>query len=215
MKQEDTRQMILTQALRLFSENGYDAVSVGEIAEAVGIKAPSLYNHFRSKQAIFDAVIEDTRRRYEDFTGQLSVHLSDMERDVREFTGITEDALADKVRQIFLFTLNDENVRRLRKMLTIEQFRSRELSELYTRRFVDSLTEYHAGLFRRLIETGELRGEDPGTLALMYTAPILTLTGVCDRQPELLGDCLSRLDAHVRLFYRTFRKRGIYHEADF
>ena len=49
MKQEDTRQMILTQALRLFSENGYDAVSVGEIAAAVGIKAPSLYNHFRSK----------------------------------------------------------------------------------------------------------------------------------------------------------------------
>ena len=55
MKQEDTKQKILDKALELFSSRGYDAVSVGEIAQAVGIKAPSLYNHLPSKQAIFDA----------------------------------------------------------------------------------------------------------------------------------------------------------------
>ena len=48
MKQEDTRQKILAKALELFSVHGYDAVSVGQIAAAVGIKAPSLYNHFPS-----------------------------------------------------------------------------------------------------------------------------------------------------------------------
>ena len=62
MKQEDTKQKILDKALALFSSRGYDAVSVGEIAQAVGIKAPSLYNHFPSKQAIFDALV-DVRRR--------------------------------------------------------------------------------------------------------------------------------------------------------
>ena len=58
MKQEDTRQKILDKALELFAAKGYDSVSVGEIAQAVGIKAPSLYNHFPGKQAIFDAIIE-------------------------------------------------------------------------------------------------------------------------------------------------------------
>ena len=53
MKQEDTRKRIIEKALELFSTRGYDAVSVGEIAKSVGIKAPSLYNHFPSKQAIF------------------------------------------------------------------------------------------------------------------------------------------------------------------
>ena len=53
MKQEDTKQKILDKALELFSTQGYDSVSVGEIAKAVGIKAPSLYNHFPGKQAIF------------------------------------------------------------------------------------------------------------------------------------------------------------------
>ena len=55
---EDTKQRILEKSLELFSTKGYDAVSVGEIAKAVGIKAPSLYNHFPSKQAIFDAIVE-------------------------------------------------------------------------------------------------------------------------------------------------------------
>lgn len=42
MKQEDTKQKILNIALELFSDKGYDSVSVYEIAKAVGIKAPSL-----------------------------------------------------------------------------------------------------------------------------------------------------------------------------
>ena len=52
MKQEDTKKKILDKALELFAAQGYNSVSVGEIAQAVGIKAPSLYNHYPSKQAI-------------------------------------------------------------------------------------------------------------------------------------------------------------------
>ena len=54
----DTKQKILLEALRLFSQKGYDAVSVEQIASAVGIKAPSLYKHYKSKQDIFHAIFE-------------------------------------------------------------------------------------------------------------------------------------------------------------
>ncbi|MCI5623431.1 TetR/AcrR family transcriptional regulator, partial [Anaerostipes sp.] len=64
----NTKQKILLESLRLFSQRGYDAVSVEQIAAAVGIKAPSLYKHYKSKQEIFDAIFEETARRYEDFT---------------------------------------------------------------------------------------------------------------------------------------------------
>ena len=46
IKKEDTKSRILTKALRLFAQRGYDAVSVEQIANAVGIKAPSLYKAF-------------------------------------------------------------------------------------------------------------------------------------------------------------------------
>ena len=88
-------------------------------------------------------------------------------------------------------------------MMTIEQFRSAELSELYTNRYVKRLVDYHSGIFKNLISNGEIIDENTETLALMYVSPILTLLGICDRQPEKEDECLKRLDAHIRMFYES------------
>ena len=206
MKQEDTKRRILEKALELFSAYGYDSVSMGEIAKAVGIKAPSLYNHYPGKQAIFDAIVEATAAQYEKDTDKIDIHVQNAKQDVPVFSNITESALAEKVRQLFCYSLHDETISRFRRMMTIEQFRSPELAELYSRRYVERVVEYHAGIFRSLIAAGELRDEDPDMLALMYVAPVITLIGMCDRQPEKENECLEKLDAHVRLFFRTFNK---------
>ncbi len=202
MKQEDTRQKILEKALELFSTNGYDSVSMGEIAGAVGIKAPSLYNHFPGKQAIFDAIVDATAAQYQRDTDKIDIHVQNAAQDVPVFTEITEDFLAEKVRQLFCYSLHDKTISRFRRMMTIEQFRSPQLAELYSKRYVERITAYHATLFRSLIAAGELRSEAPETLAMMYVAPVITLIGVCDRQPEREEECLKRLDAHIRLFFR-------------
>ena len=89
-------------------------------------------------------------------------------------------------------------------MMTIEQFRSDELSKLYSERYVERIEAYHAGIFKSLIAAGELKKEDPYTLAMMYVAPIIMLIGVCDRQPEREKECLEKIDEHVKLFYRTY-----------
>ena len=210
MKQEDTKRKILDKALELFSSRGYDAVSMGEIGRAVGIKAPSLYNHFPSKQAIFEGIVAATAAQYEAETGRIDIHVQDAARDIPVFTEITEDALLDKVRQIFDYSLHNETISRFRRMMTHEQFRSPELAALYTHRYVERVTAYHAGIFRSLMAAGQLRQEDPDTLALLYAAPVITLIGICDRQPELEAACRARLEAHVRLFFRTFQaeKKG-------
>lgn len=207
MKQEATRQRILDEALALFSARGYDSVSVGEIAKAVGIKAPSLYNHFPSKRAIFDAIVEATAAQYEADTDKIDIHVQNVAQDIPAFTEITADALVEKVRQIFLYSLHDENISRFRRMMTIEQFRSPELAALYSRRYVERVLDYHAGIFRALIAAGEIQAEDPDTLAMLYVAPVLTLIGVCDRQPEQETECLARLEAHVRLFFRLVHEK--------
>ena len=202
MKQEDTKQRILDKALELFSTQGYDAVSVGELAKAVGIKAPSLYNHFPSKQAIFDAIMESTAAQYEADTDQINIHVQNAAQDIPVFTEITADVLFEKVRQIFEYSLHNETISRFRRMMTIEQFRSPELAALYSRRYVERVLDYHAGIFRALIAAGEITAENPDTLAMMYVSPVLTLIGICDRQPEREQECLEKLEAHVRLFFR-------------
>lgn len=202
MKQEDTKQKILDKALELFSTQGYDSVSVGELAKAVGIKAPSLYNHFPSKQAIFDAIVESTAVQYESDTDQINIHVQNAAQDIPVFTEITADALFEKVRQIFEYSLHNETISRFRRMMTIEQFRSPELAALYSRRYVERVLDYHAGIFQALIAAGEITAEDPDALAMMYVSPVLTLIGICDRQPEREQECLGKLQNHVRLFFR-------------
>lgn len=206
---EDTKQRILEKALELFSAKGYDSVSVGEIAKAVGIKAPSLYNHFPSKKSIFEAIVETTAAHYEKDTGEIAIHVQDVKQDYSTFSHISEDMLMEKVRQIFLYSLHDKAVSQFRRMMTLEQFRSPELAELYSKRYVDRMIAYHAALFRTLISQGQIRDEDPNTLSTMYVSPVITLLGICDRQPEREAECLEKLDAHVKLFFRTFNiERG-------
>ena len=207
MKQEDTKRKILDKALELFSAYGYDSVSVTEIARAVGIKAPSLYNHYPSKQAIFEAIVKSTAARYEADTDRIDIHVQNAARDISVFTEITADTLLEKVRQIFVYSLHNETISRFRRMMTIEQFRSPELAELYSKRYVERVLAYHAGIFRALIAAGEITAEDPDTLAMLYVSPVLTLIGICDRQPEREDECLEALENHVRLFFRMVHTR--------
>ena len=195
MKQEDTKKKILDKALELFSQRGYDAVSVGEIAAAVGIKAPSLYNHFSGKQAIFEAIVETTAAQYQRDTDRIHIHVQDADRDIPAFVQITEEELFEKVRQIFDYSLHEENIRRFRKMMTIEQYRDREFDRLA------AVVAYHAAIFRSLIQAGALHPGDPDALALLYAAPVITLIGICDRQPEREEECREMLRAHVHQFY--------------
>ncbi len=53
-----TKERIFEIALDLFSQKGFDAVSMREIAEAVGIKKASLYSHFSSKDELLEQIIE-------------------------------------------------------------------------------------------------------------------------------------------------------------
>ena len=202
----DTRQRILREALRLFSQRGYDAVSVEQIAEAVGIKAPSLYKHYKGKQDIFDAVFAETARCYDAFTDSISVHLGNTTEDLDTLRCLNAEDLVLKVRSLVAYSLHDDFISQFRRMMTIEQFRSPQLSALYSERYVAQIQRYHTGLFTRMISLGVLRDEDPQLLALIYDAPILLMLGECDRHPEMEEAAMRQLEAHVRLFYRTYRR---------
>ena len=58
MSTDSTAQKIISAAEKLFAENSYDGTSLRQIAQAVGIKEPSIYAHFANKEAIYEAVID-------------------------------------------------------------------------------------------------------------------------------------------------------------
>ena len=67
-----TADRILDAAEDLFAEKGFSATSLGDVADRVGIRSPSLYNHFRNKEALYQAVLE---RLLTDFSAPLELSL--------------------------------------------------------------------------------------------------------------------------------------------
>lgn len=60
-----SKQKILDEALKLFSQNGFEATSVEQITNAVGIRKASFYSHFKSKQEVLDLLTAEILERYD------------------------------------------------------------------------------------------------------------------------------------------------------
>ncbi len=67
-RREAARQEILSAAWAVARENGLAALTLREVAARVGMRAPSLYSHFSSKNAIYDAMFGQAWRSYEEMT---------------------------------------------------------------------------------------------------------------------------------------------------
>ena len=142
-----TKQGILDAALELFSVQGYEATSISQLAEAVGIRKASLYSHFENKQAILDTLIQATIGEYEKHS-----IFANADWDDPAFTKDKEHMTAEMAAQMFLgqirYILHDPKISRARKMLTIEQFQNPQMAALQTKQNYTDVMGYFTGLVR-------------------------------------------------------------------
>lgn len=204
----NTKQKIMKEALTLFAEKGYSDVYVSDIAQAVGIKAPSLYKHFKSKQEIFHAILEEMKKGYTEQAAMLKIDGNNVNVDADIYADISEDSLVEMGKGLFLYFLHDEYTRLFRKMLTIEQFHDSELSDLYSKQYIDDPLKYQSGLFLLLSEQGKLKKSNSDIMALQFYAPIYMLLTVCDRQPDRESEALEMIEEHIRQFNSNYLKES-------
>ena len=200
----NTKQRILEEALTLFSEKGYANVFVNDIAERVGIKAPSLYKHYKSKQAIFDAIIDEMNLRFRQQAQALSINGTDPTADAEVYKNMDEDHLVRLGTDLFTYYLNDSYTKRFRKMLTLEQFQDKELAKVYSKQYFDMPLTYQGMLLGLLVSQGVLVTEDVPIMTLQFYAPIYMLLTVCDRQPEREQEALKLMEEHIRQFDKLY-----------
>jgi AcrR family transcriptional regulator len=79
-----TRARIQQVALELFTEQGYDKTSLREIAERLGVTKAALYYHFKSKEDIFRAILDDYRREMDAYLdwGRQQPHTEEARREL-------------------------------------------------------------------------------------------------------------------------------------
>ena len=201
MDRGNRKQEILGAALELFSVQGFEATSIAQIADAVGIRKASLYSHFENKQAILDALVQEVLEQYE---GHSLFARADWEKDTDSLPQTADDAVQMIQGQI-RYILHDPAISRARKMLVIEQFQNPELAKLQTKQNYSDVLRYFTGLINCLIRQGVLAEDDPEIMAAQFCLPVSVWLGLCDREPEREQEVMELVEKHIRQFFKIYQ----------
>lgn len=198
----NTKQKILNEALTLFSEKGYSSVYVGDIADAVGIKAPSLYKHYKSKQEIFDSCVKVFSERMEDI--RTGLRLPDTAKAGIDYQTVTTETLIEIANGLFMFYWQDDVAAKFRKMLMIERYHNPELNALFEDLFINGAVRHEEKIFSDLIQAKIIKNENPHIIALRFYTPIFYLLQKYDMHPDMIEEANEELTLMVQEFCNTY-----------
>lgn len=205
MKKTDTKERILNEALKLFAQKGYEAVGVAEIAEAVGIKAPSLYKHYKNKRAIFDGIIERVNEMDTEKAKDNEMPEQDITEDAESYKNVQVEKIKEYTKVMFLHWTEEEFSSRFRKMLTLEQYKSQEMSELYQNYISGGPVKYMADIF------AEMTGSEDEALqaALEFYGPMYLLYSIYDGTSDI-NKVMMLLEKHIDKFITQLERQATY-----
>lgn len=197
-----TKERIIYEALNLFSTKGFDAISVRDIAKAVGIKASSLYNHFKNKQDIFDTIVNKYSKHVKKFLERITPDNAVSDSRLNNMKHISDELFFKKSIDMFKFYLEDEYMIKFRKLLTIEQFKNNKIAKLYNELFIDDILNFQVKIFEVLMNSNILVKKDPYILALQFYSPVFLLfykfENITDKERASLTNHISEFkDAYI------------------
>lgn len=195
----DTKEKILFAALRLFAQNGYEAVSVSAIAGELGMTKGALYKHYKNKRDIFDSIFERVCQEDVALAKRHGVPEEEFDKAPLAFKNTSMEQLKNFIEASFRIWIEDELAHNFRKMLTLEQYRNPEMGNLY--RLCVGLDSYIEDLFREMIEQGVLKKNNPKLLALEFFAPYHYLINMAmtEVSPNI-EEAANLLSAHIERF---------------
>lgn len=144
------KEEILIVALHLFARDGYEAVSVSQIAGELDMTKGALYRHYKSKRDIFDCIVQRMEQQDSEQARQNEAPEESIEKMPEEYQKVSVEDFVGYSKSMFEYWTEDDFASSFRKMLTIEQFRSEEMQNLYQQYLVSGPAEYVKDLFKNM-----------------------------------------------------------------
>ena len=138
-RMSDTKEKILNTALELFSHDGYEAVSVSDIAGKLNMTKGALYKHYINKRDIFDCIVARMEQVFSEFFSPAADESAG--EALPESISPVLKAVLDYCSSCFLFWTGNQFASSFRKMLALEQYRSEEMGRLYRSYLVSAPVE--------------------------------------------------------------------------
>lgn len=204
-----TKEKIIYESLRLFSNKGYNGISMREIAAAVGIKGASIYNHFKGKEDIFHAIFTEMAKQYDEAATAINLPAQATEEETAQtiqiFLDVEENQLLSMACCLFSFFTQNEFAVMFRKMIISEQHKSPIAAKYLKEYYLETPVTYQTQIFEGIQQQGGFQDYDAHTMALHFYSPIYYILCIFD-----LGcsyeECLTQLKNHVHNFFLLYSK---------
>ena len=144
------KEEILMVALHLFARDGYEAVSVSQIAGELDMTKGALYRHYKSKRDIFDCIVQRMEQQDGEQAAEYDMPEENKENMPEKYETVSLDDFVEYSKSMFEYWTEDDFASSFRKMLTIEQFRSEEMQNLYQQYLVAGPASYVKDLFESI-----------------------------------------------------------------
>jgi AcrR family transcriptional regulator len=185
----DTKEQILQASLRLFAQDGYEAVSVSEIAVELGITKGALYKHYKNKQDIFDSIVHRLYETDAEHSREHNVPEKIFVEAPMLYQNVNMENIKTFTEAQFRFWIEDDFSVNIRKMLSLERYRNPKMADLYQKVFVSGPIDYMKDVFSEMMKEGLLKACSPKQLAIEFCAPfylLLSLSDVSSNKIELI-----------------------------
>ena len=190
-----TKEKILLTSLKLFAQDGYEAVSISKICGELGMAKSALYKHYKNKRDIFDSIINRMDELDYERAREYNMPDGNMDEIIKGYREISIDKIRIYTEAQFKHWTEEEFSSLFRRMLTLEQYRNQEMSDLYQKYLVSGPIDYMTYLFAGI--TG--KKEEAKQLAIEFYGPIFLMYSLYDNKRE--GDDLTEmLKNHVERF---------------
>ena len=197
----NTKEEILETALKLFAQNGYEATSVSDIAEKIGISKGALYKHYHKKRDIFESILKRMEQTDADKADANNVPRDELaQAGEKEYAQTSLEDVLGFSKEIFRYWCEDEFAANFRRMLTIEQYRCEEMMQLYQQYLGKGPIAYLADI---LSEQGWEKTQEK---AVICYAPMFMLYSVYDEAQDKKA-VLSLLDKCLDDIYQNLQKK--------
>lgn len=156
-----SRAAALDAARALFLKDGYTGTTMEGIAAAAGLSKRTLYNIYGDKEALFRAMVENVVLFAENFARTLAADFADVE-------ALDASAALHEIGRRLTKGILRPDVIALRRLLIAQGGTFPELAEEYYERAPGRVMVTLAAVFRRFVDAGKLRIEDPSGAAEQF-----------------------------------------------
>ena len=190
-----TKEKILLTSLKLFAQDGYEAVSISKISGELGMAKSALYKHYKNKRDIFDSIINKMDELDYERAREYNMPEGNMDEIIKGYREISIDKIRIYTEAQFKHWTEEEFSSLFRRMLTLEQYRNQEMADLYQKYLVSGPIDYMTYLFAGI--TG--KKEEAKQLAIEFYGPIFLMYSLYDNKREE-DDLAEMLRKHVDRF---------------